>query len=62
VPRKRPELTDEQFFAFLNDADDLTAIIHGHAALVVLIDKAVEKLLSDHSLTSEPIQALGLMG
>ena len=27
MARKRPELTDEQFFAFPNDADALKAII-----------------------------------
>src|SRR3954452_22069979 len=38
MPRERTVLTDEQFFAFLNDRDDLTAVIHGHAELARLLD------------------------
>ena len=62
MARKRPELTDEQFFAFPNDADALKAIIHGHAALASLIDKATEKLLADHAIESDPIQRFSIMG
>lgn len=51
MPRQRTVLTDEQFFASLNDRDDLTAVIHGHAELVRLLDDGIARLLADHGMT-----------
>jgi hypothetical protein len=62
VARKQSTLDDDKFFAFLNDADDMKAIIHGHAELVALIAHATGKLLRDHGVTSEPIERLGIVG
>jgi hypothetical protein len=62
VARKRNPLTTDEFFASLNNQGDLRAITHGHQALVDVVDEAVEKLLADRGMTSEPVQRLGIEG
>jgi len=48
-------------FAHLNNGDDLTAVIHGHADLEALTNDGVAKLLWDHHVNSNPIDRLSLI-
>jgi hypothetical protein len=65
MARKRNPVTEEAFFASLNNQSDLRAITHGHQRLVDIVDEAVEKLLMERgigSTRSDALQRLGIDG
>ena len=64
MARKRNAVSDEQFFASLNNQSDMRAMAHGHQRLLDAVDEGVELLLRDRGLWSKdhPIGRLGLDG